>query len=97
MDLKVWDPNVYTIKPLNGKGPIYLVNQWQLFDLQKSQGDNSLDRAPDTTLAITLAKKTPNKTSPIKSSIWYQVQDTGKFHIIRLIFREMREALGLDL
>ena len=27
------DPNVYTIKPLNGKGPMHKVNWWQLFDL----------------------------------------------------------------
>ena len=34
------DPNVYTIKPLNGKGPMCKVNRWQLFDLQKTQGSD---------------------------------------------------------
>ena len=27
------DPNVYTIKPLNGKGPMWKVNRQQLYDL----------------------------------------------------------------
>ena len=38
MESQHQDPNVYTIKPLNGKGPIHKVNWWQLFDLQKTQG-----------------------------------------------------------
>ena len=33
MELKHLDPNVYAIKPPNGKGPIHTVNWWQLFDL----------------------------------------------------------------
>ena len=61
MDSKHQDPNVYTIKPLNGKGPMHTVNWWQLFDLQNSQGDNLWDQVPDTTLPTILAKKTPNK------------------------------------
>ena len=28
MDLKHQDPNVYTNRPLNGKGPVHMVNQW---------------------------------------------------------------------
>ena len=27
------DPNVYTIRPINGKGPMHKVNRWQLFNL----------------------------------------------------------------
>ena len=38
VDLKHWDPNVYKIKPLCGKGPMCMVNWWQLFHLQKSPG-----------------------------------------------------------
>ena len=50
MESKHQGPNVYTIKPLNGKGPMHMVNQQQLFDLQKSQGDSNLvHQAPDTT------------------------------------------------
>ena len=64
MESKHWDPNVYTIKPLSGKGPMYTVNWQQLYDLQKSQGDNLLDQAPDTNLPIMLAKKTPEKRFP---------------------------------
>ena len=33
------DPNVYTIKPLNGKGPMCKVNWQQLFNLWKTQGE----------------------------------------------------------
>ena len=58
MESKHQDLNVYTIKPLSGKDPMHMVNQWQLFDLQKSQGDNLLDQTPDTNLPIMLAKKT---------------------------------------
>ena len=56
MESKHWDPNVYNIKPFSGKGPMYVVNWWQLFDLQKLQGDNLLDQAPGTNLPIMLAE-----------------------------------------
>ena len=48
------DPNVYKIKPLCGKDPMHTVNQWQLFDLQKSPGNNLLHPVPDTFLPIML-------------------------------------------
>ena len=52
------DPNVYTIKPLNGKGPMCKVNQQQLYDLQKTQGsDKPSDPAPNTILPTLLVKK----------------------------------------
>ena len=38
MELKLWDLDVYTIKPLTGKGPMCMVNWWQLFDLQVTGG-----------------------------------------------------------
>ena len=38
MELKHWDPNVYNIKPLSGKGSMQTVNWCQLFDLQKVHG-----------------------------------------------------------
>ena len=88
MDSKHWELNVYTIKLLSGKVPMCMVNWWQLCDLQKSEGDNLLDQAPDTILPIMLAKKTHDKKiSQIKSSIWYKVQDQSKFYTFRLIFR----------
>ena len=40
MESKHQDPNVYIIKPVNGKGPVHTVNQWQLFDVHKSQGSD---------------------------------------------------------
>ena len=56
MESKHQDPNVYNIKPLCGMGPMHMVNQQQLFNLQKSQGDNLLHLAPDTYLPIMLTK-----------------------------------------
>ena len=58
IESKHQDPNVYIIKPLNGKGPMHMVNQQQLFDLQMSQGsDMPSSPAPDTNLATLLLKK----------------------------------------
>ena len=64
MELKHWDPNVYKIKPLCGKHPMCMVNWQQLFDLQKSPGDNLLHPAPDTYLPIMLTKKLPSTKTP---------------------------------
>ena len=71
VELKHQDPNVYTIKPLNGKAPMHMVNWSKLFDLHKSQGnDIPSDPAPDTKLPIILIKKpTKNLTPQSKSSI----------------------------
>ena len=53
------DPNVYTIRPFNGKGPMCKVNWQQLFDLQKTQGsDKPSDPAPNTILPTLLIKRT---------------------------------------
>ena len=58
MESQHQDPNVYTIKPLNGKGPMHKVNLWQLFDLQKTQGsDKPSNPAPNTILPTLLVKK----------------------------------------
>ena len=58
MESQHQDLNVYTIRPLNGKGPIYKVNWQQLFDLQKTQGsDKPSNPAPDTILPTLLVKK----------------------------------------
>ena len=64
MESKHQDPNVNIIKPLNGKGPMCTVNQQQLFDLHKSQGnDMPSSPAPDTKLPTILMKKmTKNET-----------------------------------
>ena len=52
------DPNVYIIKPLNGKGPMCTVNWWQLFDLHRSQeSDMPSNPAPDTKLPTLLVMK----------------------------------------
>ena len=60
VESKHQDPNVYNIKPLCAKGPVHTVNWQQLFDLQKSPGDNLLHPAPDTYLPLVLTKKSQN-------------------------------------
>ena len=63
MESQHQDPNVYTIRPLNGKGPMHKVNQQQLYNLQKTQGsDKPSDPAPNTILPTLLVKK-PNRGS----------------------------------
>ena len=58
MESQHQDPNVYTIKLLNGKGPMRKVNRQQLFDLQKTQGsDMPSNPFPDTILPTLLVKK----------------------------------------
>ena len=64
VESKHWDPNCYKIKPLCGKGPMHMVNWWQLFDLQRSPGDNLLHPAPDTYLPIMLVQKSLNTKTP---------------------------------
>ena len=58
MESQHQDLNVYTIRPLNAKGPMCKVNQQQLYDLQKTQGsDKPSDPAPNTILPTLLVKK----------------------------------------
>ena len=71
MESQHQDPNVYTIKPFNGKGPMHKVNWQQLFDLQKTQGrDKPSNPTPNTILPTLLVKKptrgliTPQQTHP---------------------------------
>ena len=78
MESKHWDPNVYNIKPLSGKGPMHTVNWWQLFDLQKSQGDNLLHPAPDTYLPIMLTKKSTKTKMIPQTSHPYGTQSKTK-------------------
>ena len=67
VELKHRDPKVYKIKPLCGKGSMHMVNWWQLFDFQKSPGDNLLHPAPDTYLPIMLTQKLQNTRTPQSS------------------------------
>ena len=92
------DPNVYKIKPLCGKGLMCMVNQWQLFDLQKSSGDNLLHLAPDTYLPIMLTQKLPkvpqithpygtwSKTKVDSSSLTTSYEDENCFGVIGNMF-----------
>ena len=54
IELKHQDPNVYIIKPLNGKAPMCMVNWWHLFDLQKTQGSDMPSSPPPDTILPTL-------------------------------------------
>ena len=79
MESKHRDLNVYSIKLLCGKGPMHTVNQQQLFDLPKSQGDNLLHPAPDTYLPIMLTKKSPETKTP-QTSHPYGTQSKTKMN-----------------
>ena len=46
MESQHLDPNVYTIKPVSGKGVVQKVNQYQLFNLKRSLKD------PDPTVSV---------------------------------------------
>ena len=95
MESKQWHPNVYNIKPLYGKGPMHMVNQWQLFDPQKSQGDNLLHPAPDTYLPIMLTKKSPDTKTP-QLSHPYSTQSKTKVNSASLLsFYEDGECSGV--
>ena len=76
MESKHKDPNVYTNKLLNVKGPMHMLNWWQLFDIHMSQGnDMPYNPAPDTNLPITLTKKTTENVTPQSSSPYHMVPD----------------------
>ena len=96
MELKHQKPNEYTIKPLNVKGPMHMVNQQQLFYLKKSQGNtNSLHQAPDTTVPITLTKKAPKKYTP-QPSLLYGTRFKTKVNTISLgSSSEDEESFGI--
>ena len=61
-----------------------MVNWQQLFDLQKSPGDNLLHPAPDTYLPIMLAKKLQN-TKTLQSSHPYGTKPKTKVDSASLI------------
>ena len=83
VESKHWDSNAYTIKPPNGKSAMCMVNQWQLFDHQRSQGDNLLDQAPDTNWPINLPKKIPEGKPP-QISHQYDTRSKAKVNSILL-------------
>ena len=63
MESQHQDLNVYTIKPLNGKGPMHKVNRWQLFNLQKTQGSDKPSNPALNTILPTLLVKKPTRGS----------------------------------
>ena len=64
MESKHWDPKVYKIKPLCGKGSMHTVKWQQLFNLQRSPWDNLSHLAPDAYLPIMLMQKSQNTKTP---------------------------------
>ena len=105
MESKHRDPNVYKIRPLCGKGPICTVNRQQLFDLQKSLGDNLLHPAPDTHLPIMLMQKLPkvapvshpygtrSKTQVDSASLTTSYEEENCFGVIGNLFNHVTEKL----
>ena len=86
MESKHQNPNFYKITPLCGKCPMHMVNQQQLFDLQKSPGDNLLHPAPDNYLPITLMQKLQNMKAPQLSHLYgTQVKNRSRFCLINII------------
>ena len=105
MESKHQDPNVYKIKPLCGKGPMHTVNQRQLFDLQKSLGDNLLHPAPNTHLPIMLTQKLPkvlpishpygtqSKTKVDSASLTTSYEEENRSGVIGNLFNRVTEKL----
>ena len=98
MELKQQDPNVYIIKPLSGKCPVCMVNQWQLFDLLKSQGsDIPSNPAPDTKLPTLLIKKpikditTPLHDHPYGTRSKTKVNSILYNHLLRMKLRKIEQ------
>ena len=108
MESKHQDPNVYKIKPLFGKVPMHMVNWWQLFNLQRSPGDNLLHPAPDTYLPIMLMQKLPNtktpqvnhpygtqsKTKVDSASLTTSYEDEKHSGVIGKLFNQVTEKYG---
>ena len=84
MESKHQDPNVYIIKPVNGKGPMCTVNWWQLLDLHKPQGnDMPSSPAPDTKLSTMLMKK-PTRNVTLQQSHPYGTMSKTKENSVAL-------------
>ena len=59
-------PNVYTIKPVSGKGVVWKVNWHQLFNLKRSLGDSGPTvSVPDINVPKYQPKKKLTKHPPI--------------------------------
>ena len=56
---------------------MHMVNWWQLFDLERSQGDNLLHPAPDTYLSYNVNQKSP-ETKTCQTSHPYGTQSKTK-------------------
>ena len=74
---------------------MHMVNWQQLFNLQKSPGDNLLHPAPHTYLPIMLMQKLQNTKTPQLSHLYgTQVKNQSRFCLINIIFIRMRNALA---
>ena len=65
------EPNVYDIKPVNGKGPVHTVNQYQLQDPERTQEDKDSKDPYTTHQGLLVPSYNPDMgkdKSPLKAS-----------------------------
>ena len=104
IESKHQDPNVYKVKPLCGKGPMHMVNRWQLIDLQKSPGDNLLhpasdiylpwQRSPNTKVPqVTHPYGTQSKSKVDSASLTTSHEDEKCSGVIGNLFNQVTEKL----
>ena len=75
------EPNVYDIKPVNGKGPVHTVNQHQLQDLERTQEDKDYKDPHSSYQGLQVPSYNPDLSrdkSPLKTSHPYATHSKGE-------------------
>ena len=75
------EPNVYDIKPVNGKGPVNTVNQCQLQDLERTQEDKDSKDSYASHQGLQVSSYNPDLSkdkSPLKTSHPYATHSKGE-------------------
>ena len=75
------EPNVYDIKPVNGKGPVHTVNQCQLQDLERTQEDKDYKDPHSSYQELQVPSYDPDLSrdkSSLKTSHPYATQSKGE-------------------
>ena len=75
------EPNVYDIKPVNGKGPVCTVNQCQLQDLERTQEDKDSKDPYSSNQGLHIPSYNPDLSegkSPFKTSLLYATHSKGE-------------------
>ena len=75
------EPNVYNIKPVNGKGPVHTVNQCQLQDLERTQEDKDYKDPYSSHQGLQVPSYNPylsRDKSPLKTNHPYATHSKGE-------------------